>query len=55
MDYTPKLTDEGVMAEACNVLIERMPLEAEGRVCSGADLWRILLGASAKKTTIHGL
>ncbi len=53
MEYTPKLTDMDVMEQARDVLTEHLPLEADGYVCTGADLWQILLGVSAKQGTIH--
>ena len=59
MDYTrtptPKLTDTAVMKEASDGLNDYLPLEADGYVCTGADLWQIMLGASAKRMTIHGM
>ena len=59
MDYTrkatPTLTDTAVMKEACESLNDSLPLEADGYVCTGADLWQIVLGASAKQMTIHGM
>ncbi len=60
MKYTPKrqqpkLTDRGVMKEACDTLNDHLPLEADGYVCTGTDLWQIMLGVSAKKTTVHGM
>ena len=38
MDYTAKLSDEGVLEYAREVLAEHVPLAAEGYVCTGADL-----------------
>jgi hypothetical protein len=55
MDYTPKLTDKDVLEQARDVLGEHLPLEADGYVCTGADLWQILLGVSAKQGTIHAV
>lgn len=55
MEYTPKLTEMDVMDQARDVLGKHMPLEAHGYVCTGADLWQILLGVSAKQGTIHGV
>jgi len=57
MKYTPKqqepkLTDTEVMEEACTILSDNLPLTADGYVCTGNDLWQILLGVSAKKTTM---
>jgi putative transposase len=43
------------MKDACDGLNDYLPLEADGYVCTGADLWRIVLGASAKRMTIHGM
>jgi hypothetical protein len=50
-----KLTDTDVMQEACDALNTQLPLEAEGYVCRGTDLWQIMLGASVKQMTIHGM
>lgn len=62
MDYTrthkqplPKLTDTLVMKTTCDALNDHLPLEADGYVCTGADLWQIVLGASVKQMTIHGV
>ena len=55
MEYTPKLTDMDVMEQARDVMTEYLPLEADGYVCTGADLWQILLGVSAKQGTIHSV
>lgn len=55
MDYTPKLTDTAVMKGACDSLNEHVPLAADGYVCTGVDLWQIVLGASVKQTSIHGM
>src|SRR5712692_4471554 len=55
MEYTPKLTDVDVMEQARDVLAKHLPLAANGYVCSGADLWQILLGVSVKQGTIHGV
>jgi putative transposase len=54
MDYTPKLTGAAVLNEAVERLDDHLPLTAHGYVCSNQDLWRILLGAATKKTTISG-
>src|SRR5450759_3641588 len=55
MKYTPKLTDMDVMEQARDILTEHLPLEADGYVCTGTDLWQILLGVSAKQGTIHSI
>ena len=55
MDYTRKLTDTMVMQTACDGLNEHLPLVADGYVCRSADLWQIVLGASVKQQTIHGV
>ena len=55
MDYTPKLSDKDVMEYAREVLAEHVPLEADGYVCTGADLWQILLGVSVHQGTIHAV
>lgn len=58
MKYTPKqpkLTDTAVMKEACDTLNAHLPLAADGYVCTGVDLWQIVVGASVKRATIHGV
>lgn len=55
MEYTPRLTDQDVMEQARDVLTKHTPLAADGYVCTGADLWQILLGVSVKQGTIHGV
>jgi hypothetical protein len=55
MDYTPNLTDRAVLEETRAVLNEHLPLTAEGYACTGADLWHILLGASAKHSTVNAV
>jgi hypothetical protein len=55
MDYTRPLTESLVLQTARDVLTEELPLEADGYVCTGADLWQIVLGVSAKGGTIHEL
>lgn len=44
MDYTPKLSDQDVLERARDELNAKLPLEANGYICSGLDLWQILLG-----------
>lgn len=58
MDYTrerAELTDTQVMEVACAGLNEQLPLQANGYVCTASDLWQIVLGASVKQQTIHGI
>ena len=55
MDYTPKLSDQDVLERARDELNAKLPLEANGYICSGLDLWQILLGVSASQGTIHEL
>jgi hypothetical protein len=55
MEYTPKLTDMDVMEQARDVLSKHLPLQADGYVCTGADLWQILLGVSVQQGTIHSV
>ena len=54
MDYTPNLTDAAVLSKAVGLLDGHLPLTAHGYVCRNDDLWRILLGAATKQTTISG-
>ena len=55
MDYTAKLSDQDVLERARDELNAKLPLEANGYICSGLDLWQILLGVSASQGTIHEL
>ena len=55
MNYTPKLTDQMVMDEACDVLSKHLPLQAAGYVCTSTDLWHILVGISVKQTTFNAM
>ena len=54
-NYTPNLTDRQALEVARATLSEALPLDADGYVCTGEDLWQILLGVSAKQTTVHEL
>jgi hypothetical protein len=55
MNYTPKLSAEDVMTTARDGLMKHLPLDTDSAVCTGADLWQILLGASVQQGTVHGV
>jgi hypothetical protein len=42
------LTSQRVLDESMTVLQSHIPLEAHGYRCQSADLWRVLLAATAR-------
>lgn len=52
---TPKLTDQQVLEYARQTLQEHVPLHAEGYVCTTDDLWHVLLGVAADRSTIEAV
>lgn len=55
MDYTTKLTCDEVVADVCATLNDYLPLTTSDVACSGEELWEIVAGAAAKKTTMNGI
>jgi hypothetical protein len=53
MNHTPKLNDQMVLNDTCAVLEDSLPLKADGYICTGHDLWQVLLGVSAEQTTVE--
>src|SRR5919202_426185 len=49
------LTDQRTLHDTMTVLRRHIPLTAEGYRCQTADLWRILVGAAARHTTIEAV
>ncbi len=49
------LTDQRTLHDTMTVLRDQMPLTAEGYRCQTDDLWRIVLGAAARHTTIEAV
>lgn len=54
-DDTLKLRDQKVLDEACHVLKEHLPLEAEGYICTTDDLYNVLLGIAANRGTLQAV
>ena len=52
---TLKLSDQKVLDEACVVLKDHLPLEAEGYVCTSDDLYNVLLGIAANHGTLEAI
>lgn len=51
--HTPKLTDREVLDQARTELLEHLPLEADGYLCTPAALWNVLLGVAAQAGTLE--
>src|SRR6266496_952377 len=50
-----KLTDEHTLHDTMTIARQQFPLTATGYVCQTDDLWRILLAAAARHTTIEAI
>lgn len=50
-----RLTDQHTLHDTMTVLRRHIPLTADGYRCQTDDLWRILVGAAARRTTIEAL
>src|ERR687886_1742450 len=50
-----RLTDQHTLHATMTVLQHHIPLTAAGYRCQTADLWRILLGAAARHSTIEAV
>src|ERR671916_569963 len=50
-----QLTDQHTLHDTMTVLQQHIPLTAAGYRCQTADLWRLLLGAAARHTTIEAV
>ena len=49
------LTDQHTLHDSMTILRHALPLTAAGYRCQTADLWRIVLGAAARHTTIEAV
>jgi hypothetical protein len=54
-DQPIRLTDQHTLHATMTVLQHHIPLTAAGYRCQTADLWRILLGAAARHSTIEAV
>ena len=56
MSYnTPELTAQEVLRHAQELLEEKLPLNAEGYKCTTDDLFKVLLGVAATKSTLEAV
>ena len=56
MSYsTPELTAQEVLRHAQNLLEEKLALNAEGYKCTTDDLFKVLLGVAATKSTLEAV
>jgi hypothetical protein len=49
----PKLTDRSALDSTTDLLTEQFPLEADGYLCETADVWRVVVAAAARRSTIE--
>jgi putative transposase len=54
-DRPIQLTDQRTLHDTITVLRHHLPLTADGYRCQTADVWRILLGAAARRSTIEAV
>ena len=54
-NHTPKLTDHDVLQHARTRLAQHLPLQADGYLCSTADLFNLLLGAAATRDSLESV
>jgi len=52
---TPELTAQEVLRHAQELLEEKLPLNAEGYKCTTDDLFKVLLGVAAMKSTLEAV
>ncbi len=50
-----RLTDQHTLHDTMTVLRQHVPLTADGYHCQTDDLWRLLVGAAARHTTIEAV
>ncbi len=50
-----RLTDQHTLHDTMTVLRRHLPLTADGYRCHTEDLWRLLVGAAARQTTIEAV
>lgn len=50
-----QLTDQRTLHDTLSVLRQHIPLTADGYRCHSDDLWRLLVGAAARRTTIEAV
>src|SRR4029434_5316966 len=55
LDHTPELSAQEVLQHAQELLEEKLPLQAEGYKCTTDDLFKVLLGVAATKSTLEAV
>jgi hypothetical protein len=50
---TLKLTDQEVLTMACKQLQTHLPLKAQGYKCQRDDLYHVLVGLAARRSTLE--
>lgn len=53
--HTPELTAQEVLRHAQELLEEKLPLNAEGYKCTTDDLFKVLVGVAATKSTLEAV
>jgi hypothetical protein len=53
--HTPELSAQEVLQHAQDLLEEKLPLKAEGYKCTTDDLFKVLLGVAATKSTLEAV
>lgn len=54
-NHTPELSTQKVLQHTQEVLEEKLPLKAEGYKCTTDDLFKVLLGVAATKSTVEAV
>jgi putative transposase len=55
LDHTPELSAQEVLQHAQELLEEKLPLQAEGYKCTTDDLFKVLVGVAATKSTLEAV
>ena len=55
MYHTPELSAQEVLAHTQELLEEKLPLNAEGYKCTTDDLYKVLVGVAATKSTLEAV
>ena len=53
--WPSRLTDQHTLHDTMTVLRQHIPLTAEGYRCQTDDLWRLVVGAAARQTTLEAV
>jgi len=53
--HTPELSEQEVLQHAQDLLEEKLPLQADGYKCTTDDLFKVLLGVAATRSTLEAV